>query len=199
MDCFLFAAIVAYGMCLPLPKVSVISHWVLKFLGWNAGSEQLWVPLRLWWAVNKVLTSNMPTASSILSMFVTLTSSLPWEIFKDENKPVRRAWVIVAWVWSIIWYMPLDLIKWAMAYVLNEDGFRDRAHGRTPKTVASETGGALPEDIRASGARLCQVFPALKRVSLGYDSAFEVGCLVVLVCVHGLVHHQAATSVPLLG
>ena len=35
-------------------------------------------------------------------------------------------YVVVGIVWSIIWYVGLDPIKWVMAYVLNEDGFRDR-------------------------------------------------------------------------
>lgn len=34
-------------------------------------------------------------------------------------------YVIVALIWSIIWYVALDPIKWAMAWALNEDGFRD--------------------------------------------------------------------------
>lgn len=34
-------------------------------------------------------------------------------------------YVIVAWIWSAIWYVLLDPIKWAMCYILNEDGFRD--------------------------------------------------------------------------
>jgi ammonia channel protein AmtB len=38
-------------------------------------------------------------------------------------------YVIVAWIWSAIWYLPLDLIKWGMCWVLNEDGFRDRVGG----------------------------------------------------------------------
>ena len=50
----------------------------------------------------------------------------------------RRAYVLVAWIWSFIWHLPLDLIKWMMAYVLNEDGFRDRMHGRTPASIAAE-------------------------------------------------------------
>lgn len=54
----------------------------------------------------------------------------------------HSGWVIVAWIWSAIWYFPLDLIKWAGAYILNEDGFRDQVcayvnsmhvrHGRGP-------------------------------------------------------------------
>jgi len=31
----------------------------------------------------------------------------------------------VAWVWSIVWYVLLDPIKWALCWLLNEDGFRD--------------------------------------------------------------------------
>lgn len=36
-------------------------------------------------------------------------------------------WVLVAWIWSAMWYVLLDPIKWGLAYALNEDGFRDRA------------------------------------------------------------------------
>ena len=39
----------------------------------------------------------------------------------------RRYYVIVAWIWSIIWYLGLDPIKWIMMYILNEDGVRDRS------------------------------------------------------------------------
>ena len=38
-------------------------------------------------------------------------------------------YVVVAIVWSIIWYIGLDPIKWCLAYALNEDGFRDRKVG----------------------------------------------------------------------
>eukprot|EP00884_Botryococcus_braunii_P002708 jgi/Botrbrau1/12438/Bobra.0094s0007.1 len=36
------------------------------------------------------------------------------------------AYVIVAWVWSVIWYVALDPIKWGVAWILNEDGIRNR-------------------------------------------------------------------------
>lgn len=39
-------------------------------------------------------------------------------------------YVIVAWIWSAIWYMGLDPIKWALCWVLNDDGFRDAAKFR---------------------------------------------------------------------
>jgi H+-transporting ATPase len=35
-------------------------------------------------------------------------------------------YIIVAWVWSCIWYMGLDPLKWALAWILNEDGFRSK-------------------------------------------------------------------------
>ena len=86
-----------------------------------------------------------------------------------------RAYVLVAWIWSFIWHLPLDLIKWMMAYILNEDGFRDRMHGRTPATMAADAppvvikegegkpdAGAAPNIARTSaGSR-----PALGRNSV---------------------------------
>ncbi len=44
----------------------------------------------------------------------------------DASLFSRRAYVLVAWIWSIIWYLPLDPIKWVIAYALNEEGVRDR-------------------------------------------------------------------------
>lgn len=45
-------------------------------------------------------------------------------------------YVIVAWVWSGIWYMLLDPIKWGICWVLNEDGFRDpTAFQKTQRTM----------------------------------------------------------------
>ena len=39
----------------------------------------------------------------------------------------HRYYVIVAWIWSLIWHMGLDPLKWLMAYIMNEDGVRDRS------------------------------------------------------------------------
>ena len=56
-------------------------------------------------------------------------------------------YVIVAWIWSALWYVLLDPIKWALCYWLNEDGFRDyplwrrnKKHrlARTSKELAGE-------------------------------------------------------------
>lgn len=44
-------------------------------------------------------------------------------------------YVIVAWIWSIIWYLGLDPIKWVMMWILNEDGWRDHAAFKKQKQV----------------------------------------------------------------
>lgn len=86
---------------------------------------------------------------------------------------------MVAWIWSFIWHLPLDLIKWSMAYVLNEDGFRDRLHGRTPASIAEEQAAATPpaegapptEGGRPSVGRTSLGRTSLGRTSLGRTSA----------------------------
>eukprot|EP01134_Creolimax_fragrantissima_P006885 CFRG6885T1 len=49
------------------------------------------------------------------------------------------AWVLVAWVWATIWYIPLDLIKFIMGFLLEGDlpslytlGIRTRVMSQTP-------------------------------------------------------------------
>ena len=78
----------------------------------------------------------------------------------------------MAWIWSFIWHLPLDLIKWGMAYVLNEDGFRDRMHGRQPSTIADSQAVALPEaGPDGSPAGPGEARPSVARTSLGRTSA----------------------------
>ena len=47
-------------------------------------------------------------------------------------------YVIVAWIWSLIWYLGLDPIKWMMMYALNEDGVRNKSAHKEAKRVRSE-------------------------------------------------------------
>lgn len=58
-------------------------------------------------------------------------------------------YVLVAWIWTGIWYVLLDPIKWALCWMLNEDGFRDMATmkherrqelGRTSQQKAADVG-----------------------------------------------------------
>ncbi|KAG2433300.1 hypothetical protein HXX76_008366 [Chlamydomonas incerta] len=58
-------------------------------------------------------------------------------------------YVLVAWIWTGIWYVLLDPIKWALCWLLNEDGFRDMATmkherrielGRTSQQKAADVG-----------------------------------------------------------
>jgi H+-transporting ATPase len=39
---------------------------------------------------------------------------------------ICSGYVIVAWIWSALWYLLLDPLKWIMCWILNEDGFRDQ-------------------------------------------------------------------------
>ena len=36
-------------------------------------------------------------------------------------------YALVSWIWAIIFHFGLDPLKWLMAYMINDDGFRDRA------------------------------------------------------------------------
>ncbi len=51
---------------------------------------------------------------------------------------MRSYYVIVAWIWSLIWYLGLDPIKWAMMYILNEDGWRNKKAHKEAKKVRAE-------------------------------------------------------------
>lgn len=46
--------------------------------------------------------------------------------------------MIVAWIWSGIWYVLLDPIKWVLCWALNEDGFRDMVSWRKEKKRSLE-------------------------------------------------------------
>ncbi|CAL8464533.1 g4068 [Coccomyxa elongata] len=35
-------------------------------------------------------------------------------------------YVIVAWIWAMLFYLGLDPLKWALMWIFNEEGFRDR-------------------------------------------------------------------------
>lgn len=62
-----------------------------------------------------------------------------------------------------------------MAYILNEDGFRDRMHGRSPATIADQqaatTAETAPEGPPGPGeARPSEGRPSVGRTSLGRTS-----------------------------
>lgn len=78
------------------------------------------------------------TIASLLAVFGNLAFS------NVQGIPV--SWVGVAWVWNIIWYLPLDLIKFATRAVIKKYRSRQSAK-RAPAEVASQL-------KRASGASL---------------------------------------------
>ena len=64
----------------------------------------------------------------------------------------------MAWIWSILFYLGLDPIKWAMAWAMNEDGFRTRTLNRRrqqpPPEVRPGTGGRCnSQGFRCAPAR----------------------------------------------
>ena len=68
-------------------------------------------------------------------------------------------YVIVAWIWSLIWYLGLDPIKWMMMYALNEDGWRDaKAHKAAKQVCTASTQPRhhhCPAQRPAMGALMC--------------------------------------------
>lgn len=79
-------------------------------------------------------------------------------------------YIIVAWVWSAIWYLGLDPIKWALFYVLNEEGFRSGGffstfYGQRGEAMGTSAGVGVNKNSmsRVSLAR----GSAQQRVSMG--------------------------------
>jgi len=101
-------------------------------------------------------------------------------------------YVIMAWIWSLLWYLALDPIKWALAYALDEDGARTGkrglpVEGAGPKASEPEQHGIMTGHVsrnnplgrvsvsrpspaqleRASIARVGPAPPPQQRTSLG--------------------------------
>ncbi|GLI62247.1 hypothetical protein VaNZ11_004843 [Volvox africanus] len=75
--------------------------------------------------------------------FCSYSDHTPLKFFPSKEVPIEGTesrytasvigclgYVIVAWIWSGIWYVLLDPIKWILCWVLNEDGFRDVSSAR---------------------------------------------------------------------
>ena len=99
-------------------------------------------------------------------------------------------YVIVAWIWSLIWYLGLDPIKWAMMYALNEDGIRNKNAHKEAKRVRSE--GQLTSTGLASPILCCTAIM----------QASSVPCkrqILPMRCCQGHTGvRECATAVPLL-
>ena len=81
--------------------------------------------------------------------------------------PACSGYVIVAWIWSAIWYILLDPIKWALCWILNEDGFRDGIRSKNLRMEPAEDKGAPT----ISGAAASSLFNPLGRTSLSQTPA----------------------------
>ena len=52
--------------------------------------------------------------------------------------------MFVAWVWSILWYLALDPLRWALAWCLNENGMRNRSTWRSEQVGLAVVGNFWP-------------------------------------------------------
>lgn len=75
-------------------------------------------------------------------------------------------WVLVAWIWSAIWYVLLDPIKWALCWILNEDGFRNREAYMQAAADAAAKLKKTPKPTEVAGIVGGSHGNALGRVSL---------------------------------
>ena len=107
--------------------------------------------------------------SAAMCPVLTLPPDRPAPRTPASPLPPRSGYVIVAWIWAGIWYMLLDPIKWALAWFLNEDGFRDRGlwkkqTKRAPvaedKGAATATGVAAPTHANPLGRASLSKAPA---------------------------------------
>lgn len=80
-----------------------------------------------------------------------------------------RYYVVVAWIWAIIWYVALDPIKWGMAWILDEEGYR----------TGKGSLRAAPSSKADEGAGLNHVGPSTRhnpmgRVSIGPPTSLQL-------------------------
>ncbi|KAG1652728.1 hypothetical protein FOA52_007442 [Chlamydomonas sp. UWO 241] len=75
-------------------------------------------------------------------------------------------YVVVAWVWSIVWYMPMDPIKWCLCWILNEDGFRNIKAWEKQKLESAPSRIKSDEGVTVGGVGAVSAANPLGRVSL---------------------------------
>ncbi|EIE19189.1 plasma-membrane proton-e [Coccomyxa subellipsoidea C-169] len=99
-------------------------------------------------------------------------------------------YVIVAWIWAALFYLGLDPIKFAMMWISNEEGFRDRSlffrkrrRPAAPEVTEEEAMGAMTEQSHVVQPTYQN---ALGRASLGRISEAQLRrATVVLIDEHG--------------
>ena len=67
-----------------------------------------------------------------------------------------RLYVFVAWVWSIVWYLALDPLRWGVSWVLNENGVRNRATWRREQVPLTAMPAALSQDLQQRSIPTCR-------------------------------------------
>jgi len=88
--------------------------------------------------------------------------------------PVEGAWIGIVWVWNIVWFIPLDWIKFAMkATVIKQ--FRIRRERKAREELIKAQGGAVP--LQRTSSRAASIHESLysNRVSFLRRAARKVG------------------------
>ena len=101
-----------------------------------------------------------------------------------------RYYVIAGWIWAIIWYFGLDLIKWALAWVLDEEGTRTGKRGAIDRAAAPKQ-SEEPQGMNHMGA--VSRHNPLGRVSLSQPSPQQLE-RASMVRVGGAGSRQARTD-----
>ncbi|PRW57643.1 plasma-membrane proton-efflux P-type ATPase isoform B [Chlorella sorokiniana] len=84
-------------------------------------------------------------------------------------------YVVAAWIWSLIWHMGLDPLKWIMMYMMDDEGFRSRGGGMFSNIFrmhGENIGAGLNLGInKMSMARVSAARMSMNRASMGRVSA----------------------------
>jgi len=104
--------------------------------------------------------------SSIIAAFAD------WGFTKIHS--ISGAWIGIVWVWNILWFLPLDLIKFAMKATVIKY-LRERRQRRIAAEVKSASGGEVPLTRTTSRAASVHESMYSNRVSFIRRAARKVG------------------------
>jgi len=87
---------------------------------------------------------------------------------------IEGTWIGIVWVWNIVWFIPLDWIKFAMkATVIKK--FRERRERKAREELIRTQGGSVP--LQRTSSRAASIHESLysNRVSFLRRAARKVG------------------------
>jgi len=104
--------------------------------------------------------------SSIIAAFAD------WGFTKIHK--IEGGWIGIVWIWNLIWYLPLDGVKFAMKATVIK-WFRARREKKAKEALAKQSGGELP--LTRTQSRAASIHESLysNRVSFLARAARKVG------------------------